>query len=91
MKYELTDETTIEDGHQLTRIRALKNIPEYEVYRGDLGGFVESTNNLSQEGSCWIDGDAKVYGDARILDGAWIHRNAIVGGNAIVKDNVIIT
>ena len=25
-----------------------------DVHQGDLGGFVESERNLSQEGSCWI-------------------------------------
>ena len=37
----------------LHRIRALRDVRE-DVRAGDLGGFVQSEENLSQEGSCWI-------------------------------------
>ena len=33
------------------------------VKTGDVGGFVESENNLSHDGLCWVSGDARVYGD----------------------------
>ena len=50
-KYELSDETiTLDGGTTLYRIRALKDIDAIGVKAGDPGGFVESTNNLSQEG-----------------------------------------
>ena len=48
-KYELTEEVNKQGLH---RIRALKDIPLYGVKKGDLGGFVERENNLSQEGDC---------------------------------------
>ena len=37
----------------LHRIRALRDVRE-DVHAGDLGGFVQSEENLSQEGQCWI-------------------------------------
>lgn len=70
-KYELTEETITISGHILHRIRALKDFSD--VKEGDLGGWVESEENLSQEGNCWI------YDDAKIFD------NAVVCGNGVVK------
>ena len=52
-KYELTDETIKIDGHILHRIKALKDLTiipmSCMVFKGDLGGFVESEENLSDE------------------------------------------
>ena len=48
MKYELTKESK----GNLFRIKALKDFGN--VKKGDLGGFIEKTDNLSQEGNCWV-------------------------------------
>ena len=61
-KYELTDETIDVSGTTLHRIKALKDFGN--VKKGELGGYVESEHNLSQEGNCWVCGNAKVCGDA---------------------------
>lgn len=71
-KYEFTDETMNYDGHLLHRIRRLSD--------NMLGGWIEKESNLSQDGDCWVEDDAKVYGDAKIYD------NAIVTGKAVVCD-----
>ena len=42
-KYEFTGE--VKDG--LNRIRALRDIPEFGVKAGDLGGWIEKERNLS--------------------------------------------
>lgn len=60
-KYELTDEKIKWEGRTLYRIRALKDFGYIKA--GDLGGWVESEYNLSQEDNCWVCDDAKVYGD----------------------------
>ena len=60
MKYELYGEKT-EKGF---RIRALRDFGY--VKTGDIGGFVESERNLSQDGDCWVSGNAQVYGNARV-------------------------
>lgn len=66
MKYELTEETIKFNGKTLYRIKALKDFSN--VKKGSIGGFVESERNLSQEGDCWIYGDAMVFGDNEITE-----------------------
>lgn len=89
MKYRLTDETvTIKIGVTLHRIEALQSFGL--VRKGDLGGFVESENNLSQEGLAWlfynarVFGNTKIDGNARVGSNAWVDGNARIGGSARV-------
>ena len=84
-KYELTNETIKYASKKLFRIRALKDFGC--VKAGDLGGYVESENNLSQENNCWIDNNASVYGDAVVSGNAWVFDDAEVYGNARVYEN----
>lgn len=67
-KYEFTGETKNIDGHILYRIRALRNIHcgGLRIRAGDLGGWIETEENLSQEGNCWVYGNARVYGNAEV-------------------------
>jgi hypothetical protein len=87
-KYILTDETTYWNGHTLHRIKAIKDFAD--VKTGDIGGWVQSENNLSQEGECWIAdnakvfGNAEVFGNARVYGGAEVYNYASVYGGAIV-------
>lgn len=83
-KYELTNETIMFNGHKLYRIVAIKWFND--VCCGALGGFVESENNLSQQGNCWIYDDAKVYENAKVLDDAVVADNSEVYGLAIICD-----
>lgn len=84
-KYELTDETIDVSGTTLHRIKALKDFGN--VKKGELGGYVESERNLSQEGNCWVCGNAKVCGDAEVCGNAKVYGNAWVYGNAEVCGN----
>ena len=62
-KYELTDETIAFYGKTLHRIRACRDfvtIAGKQVKVGDLGGFVETEENLSHDGLCWVYGNAEV-------------------------------
>ena len=87
-KYELTKETeTLADGTVLHRIRALRDIPRFGVEAGELGGFIEGENNLSQDGDAWVSGNAEVFGDAKVYGGAWVYGNAEVFGDALVSGN----
>lgn len=81
-KFELTDETREWHGHTLHRIKALKKFGN--VKKGDLGGFIEKEDNLSQDGDCWIYDNAKVYDNALVSDNARVFDDAIVHGNAKV-------
>lgn len=79
-KYELTDIR----NNNLYRIRALRYIPQYGVKPGDLGGWIKSENNLSQDGNCWVGDNAMISGNARVEENAHVFGNALVFGNAIV-------
>src|SRR6202158_6297349 len=70
-KYELVpDQQIVVAGRTLYRIRALKDFGK--VKAGDLGGFVGSERNLSQDGTSWVADDAQVYDQAVITDDAQI-------------------
>lgn len=62
------------------QLKALIDIPEYDVKAGDLGGFVTHRDTLSPNGSCWIGENAQAIGKrVRVKD------HAYVGGNAVVQ------
>lgn len=88
-KYELLEDDCIEfRGKTLYRIRALKDFSD--VYKGDIGGYIESEKNFSQDGNCWVYDNAKVYdntevyGHSKVYGYAEVHGNANVYGNARV-------
>ena len=82
-KYELTDETIEHSGKTLHRIRALISFADVEA--GDLGGFVESENNLSHEGDAWIYDDAKAYSRASVTGNAILTGFARISGDAKIS------
>lgn len=84
-KYELTDETIEYDGRKLHRIKALTFFGN--VKAGEIGGWIESESNLSQEGNAWVFDNAKVYGNAQVCDNAKVYDNAIVHDNAKIYGN----
>jgi len=79
----------------LTRIRAVRSILRHGIKAGDLGGYLESGENLSQDGDCWVGDDAKVYTygndiDASVSGSALVNKNADVQAGHI-RDNAIVT
>ena len=84
-KYELTSETKVFLGKTLYRIKALVQFGN--VNAGDLGGWIEKEENLSQSGNAWVSGDARVYGNARVSGDASVYGDAEVYGNARVYGN----
>jgi len=80
-KYELLKR----EKDDLCRIRALRDIPHLDIRAGDIGGYVEREKNLSQDGDCWVCGDAQVYGNAWVYGDARVCGNAQVCGDAWVK------
>ena len=92
-KYELTEETIVERRLVLHRIKALKSFDN--VRKGDLGGWIESENNLSQDGDCWVYGEAKVYGNSLVKNNAKVAHysqvcDSIISDNANVFDHASI-
>lgn len=49
---------------------------------GELGGYVEKEENLSNDGNAWVSGNARVYGDAWVSGDAMVYGNARVYGDA---------
>ena len=93
-KYEIVKSNSIiHGGKTLCRIRALRDFNTTygeKVYEGVLGGYIETENNLSQEGTCWIFDNAKVYGDAQVYGDAEVYGEVWVFGKAEVYGNAII-
>ncbi len=92
MKYSITDNTkTLSTGAVLHQIRAEKDFAD--VHKGDLGGWIEKPENLSQEGECWVYddawvySDAWVYGDAKVANTARVFGRARIYGKAKVADS----
>lgn len=86
-KFELTTRISF-NGRTLYRIRALKDFGV--VKKGDLGGYVEKEENLSQKGNSWIFDDAKVMDNAIVKEDATLHHSAEVYDNAIISGSASI-
>ena len=62
-KFELLPDDTIEVfGRKHFRIKAKINFGA--VGTGELGGYIEKEESLSENGDAWVSGDATVSGDA---------------------------
>lgn len=76
---------TLKKGLVLHRIKALRDFAS--VKKGDLGGWVQSEENLATDyNSAWISGNAMVYGEARVVDDGWVSGNARIYGNALISE-----
>ncbi len=91
MNYEFVpgDTIEIEPGKVLHRIRATTYIEAHGVTPGDLGGYIESPENLGDQAwvssSAWVSGNAHVSDNAIVSDDAWVFGNATVSGDAMVS------
>ena len=84
-KYKLTNTTIRYMGRKLYRIKALKDFSD--VKKGDLGGWVFSKNNLSQEGDCWIYNNAKCMDNARVCDDSCMYDYSVMRNNSCMYDS----
>ncbi len=82
-KYKLTEEKIQIGSTPIYRIEALKDFGC--VKKGDKGGWIQSEANLSQDGDCWVFGEARVGDNAQVYGNAEVYDNARVCGNAEVK------
>ena len=96
-----TFKSCISDGEmsiveiKLYRIQALRTFTKPGGYNpvvhvGELGGYVESEDNLSQEGNCWIFGKARVKDGGKVLDDAIVYDKCLVSRNAIVRGRSVV-
>lgn len=94
-KYELVPETIHEFYCKpMYRIRALKDFSD--VKKGQYGGYVESEENLSQTGNCWIYDNSIVCKGSRVIDNAVVKDaskvicDSEVSGDAIIEKGSLI-
>lgn len=87
-KYKLSEAIEFHGAHKFYRIQALKDFGD--VKAGEIGGWVESEDNLSQEGLCWVYDDATVMHHASVSDNAICRNHSIISGNAIINQNAQI-
>lgn len=87
-KYKiLKKESIIINGITVYRIEALKSFNN--VKEGDIGGFIESYDNLSQEGNCWVYGDSSVYDNAHVCGDSKIMKGSIIKSNTYIRNSEI--
>lgn len=84
-KYELTTNTEMVLERKLFQIKALVSFGDIKA--GDLGGWIEKEENLSQSDNAWVYGDARVSGSASVSGNARVYGNARVSDNASVSDD----
>ena len=82
-KYELVEDDFIESSNRkLFRIRALIDFGRAKI--GELGGYIEKEESLSQLGYAWVSDSAQVFDNACVFDNAWVLDSAQVYGDAQV-------
>lgn len=92
-KYEIT-EITHPKYPWLHRIRARCQVNE-QVGPGALGGYVQTEDNLSQDGTCWIYDqaicceEAVVEDDGRMFDDAVARGSALISGDARMFERAV--
>ena len=94
-KYKLLPENKIEiyektlyqiQAYEKTLYQIQAIVSFGSVLDGELGGYIETEKNLSQENNAWVydgawvSGDAWVYGDARVSGNARVSGDARVYG-----------
>jgi len=82
-KYSLTKTTKEWCGRTLFQIKAEMSFGS--VAKGELGGYIEKEENLSQDGNAWVYGDAQVSGNAWVSGNAQVYGDAWVSGDAQVS------
>lgn len=71
-------------GRPIYRIQALRDFSD--VKKGDLGGFVESEENLSQMGDCWIYDMAQAVEKSMVVGDACLRDCSKMYGSSLLKD-----
>ncbi|WP_151530510.1 MULTISPECIES: hypothetical protein [Corynebacterium] len=83
-----------EEAIKVHRIRATRDLPHHGVKAGDLGGWIESAENLL--GEAWVADNAVIAEEATADDKALVRDGAImIGragacGSATVRDNAVL-
>lgn len=89
-KYKLNRDINLRIGEKTVyMIEALRDFGD--VSAGDLGGFIESEDNLSHDGNCWVYHNAMVYSNGRVNQDAKIKDQARVYDYGMVSESAVIS
>ncbi|WMY72317.1 YdcK family protein [Buttiauxella selenatireducens] len=101
-KYQLTGDARLHDylidgKKQQVKLWQVMALCDFgDVKAGQLGGWIENEDNLSQHGHCWIySSECVVYGGSSVADDAQIHgsstlcHQAHVSGKSFVEQSLI--
>jgi carbonic anhydrase/acetyltransferase-like protein (isoleucine patch superfamily) len=88
VKYVFTGDEKVYRNHVLHRIQAIEDFGT--IKEGEIGGWIESEENLSRKDTCWVADDAMVFGNACIHHYAYVCGKAKVYGNAHLWGNVFV-
>lgn len=86
---KIDDPSSSRGTKTLFRIRALRSIPGTNVRKGQLGGYIDRSSNLSHSGACWIYAGARVYASSTVREDAAVRAGSTVRASS-VRDNAII-
>ncbi|MCI9626495.1 MAG: hypothetical protein HFI90_06905 [Clostridia bacterium] len=84
-KYEFTGETKDIYGVTVHQIRALRDFGD--VKAGDIGGWIESEENLSHNGTAWVYGNGVVCDSGRVCNNGVVCDSGRVCNNGVVCDS----
>lgn len=80
------------DVYRIISLRDIKNeYGEVLIPVGCVGGFIESYQNLSQEGTCWVYDNAVVKHHAVVKDNAVVKNDSIVCDHAVVRGDAVVS
>lgn len=86
-KYEMFKQEK-HNGFTYYRIRAIKNFGN--IKKGTIGGLIQSENNLSQNGNCWIDKSSIVRNPTIVLDNVFVCNESLLEDFVVFKGNRIL-
>lgn len=88
MKYIITDEK--HPIYNAYRVVASEDDPSKGIKAGDLGGFVEKKENLSEDGTAWVYPDAVILGESIVTGDAIVQGSAVLSNVIVAFDSSII-
>ena len=89
MKFSLTKNKKVEFGITFYQIKAEED--GKSAKKGELGGWLEKTENLDMSGNAWVYDNARVYGNSMVYGNARVYGNSMVYGNAWVYGDSVVS
>lgn len=96
---EVEVNSTEADGRIMIKVYRIQSLRSFgKIKKGALGGYIQSEENLSHEGNCWVYANCYVGMNAQVLDnatvrgaGSYVIDSAKVYDNAVISDDSQVT